>query len=139
MDWDPYPSHNSLSAHLCFIIRLDINLNYDWLEFKKVRLDIIMALQPPLVVLTLFLLVGHRRLAGSNKPSHYDHRLILCAVGILARGAGLALRPHRDRKCRSTEIIMCAVGHLLVHESSKCRSTEIIMRAVGHLLVHERI
>ncbi len=84
------------------------------------------------------LLVGHRRLAGSNKSSHYDHRLILCAVGtLLARGAGLALRPHRDRKCRSTDIIMCAVGYLLVHESSKCRSTEIISHAVGLLLVHE--
>ena len=54
------------------------------------------------------MLVGHRRLAGSDKSSHCDYRLtILCAVGtLLARGAGLALRPHRDRKCRSTDIIM---------------------------------
>ncbi len=53
------------------------------------------------------MLVGHRRLAGSDKSFHYDHRLIiLCAVGtVLARGAGLALRPHRDKKCRSTDII----------------------------------
>ena len=53
-------------------------------------------------------LVGHRSLAGSIKSSHCDYRLIiLCAVGtLLARGAGLALRPHRDRKCRSTDIIM---------------------------------
>jgi hypothetical protein len=89
--------------------------------------------------MTRGMLVGHRRLAGSNKSSHYDRRLIiLCAVGtLLGRGAGLALRPHRDRKCRSTEIIMCAVGRLLVHESSKCRSTEIIMCAVGLLLLHE--
>ena len=28
-----------------------------------------------------YMLVGHRRVAGSNKSSHYDHRLILCAVG----------------------------------------------------------
>ncbi len=82
--------------------------------------------------------IGDQQLAGSNKSSHYDHRLILCAVGtLLARGAGLALRPHRDRKCRSTDRIMCAVGHLLVHESSKCRSTEIISCAVVLLLVHE--
>jgi hypothetical protein len=66
------------------------------------------------------MLVGHRRLAGSNKSSHYDHRQTLCAVGtLLARGAGLALRPHRDRKCRSTEIIMCAVG--LLQEDPKHR------------------
>jgi hypothetical protein len=53
-------------------------------------------------------LVGHRRLAGSDKSSRHDHRLIiLCAVDtLLARVAGLALRPHRDRKCRSTDIIM---------------------------------
>ena len=58
--------------------------------------------------MTRGMLVGHRRLAGSNKSSHCDYRLtILCAVGtLLARGAGLALRPHRDRKCRSTDIIM---------------------------------
>ena len=58
--------------------------------------------------MTRGMLVGHRRLAGSNKSSHYDRRLIiLCAVGtLLGRGAGLALRPHRDRKCRSTDIIM---------------------------------
>ena len=58
--------------------------------------------------MTRDMLVGHRRLAGSDKSSHYDHRLIiLCAVGtLLARGAGLALRPHRDRKCRCKDIIM---------------------------------
>ena len=86
--------------------------------------------------MTRGMLVGHRRLAGSNKSSHYDHRLIiLCAVGtLLARGAGLALRPHRDRKCRSTGIRMCAVGTLTArgaglalrpHRDGKCRSTKI--------------
>ena len=58
--------------------------------------------------MTRGMLVGHRRLAGSNKSSHCDYRLIIpCAVGtLLARGAGLALRSHRDRKCRSTDIIV---------------------------------
>ena len=84
------------------------------------------------------MLEGHKLVAGSNKSSYYDHRLTWCAVGSLpARGAGLALRPHRDGKCRSTEIIMCAIGHLLVHESGKCRSTEMISCAVGLLLVHK--
>jgi hypothetical protein len=31
--------------------------------------------------MTRGMLVGHRRVAGSNKSSHYDHRVILCAVG----------------------------------------------------------
>jgi hypothetical protein len=77
--------------------------------------------------MTRGMLVGHRREAGPNKSSHYDHRLVLCAVDtLLARSAGHALRPHCDRKCRSTEIIMCTVGLLLVHESKKSRSTEKI-------------
>ena len=81
------------------------------------------------------MLVGHRLVAGSNKSSYNDHRLTWCAVGSLpARGAGLALRPHRDRKCRSTGIRICAVGTLMArgaglalrpHRDEKCRSTMI--------------
>jgi hypothetical protein len=52
MGWDP--SHNSFSVHICFIIRLDINY-----EFNKVKLNVILALLPPVVVLTLFFITKH--------------------------------------------------------------------------------
>ncbi len=32
---------------------------HDWLEFNKVKLNIIMALRPPLLVLTLFFTTKH--------------------------------------------------------------------------------
>jgi hypothetical protein len=54
---DQEPSHDSLSVHLSFIIWLDIY--YDWLEFNKVKLNIILALRPPLVVLTHFFITKH--------------------------------------------------------------------------------
>ena len=78
-------------------------------------------------------MVGHRRLAGSNKSSHCDYRLIiLCAVGtLLARGAGLAFRPHRDRKCRSTDIIMCAVGLVLTEAQKRFREFRLLTERFG--------
>ncbi len=55
MDWDP--SQHSFFVHIYFIIWLDII--YDWLEFNKVKLNIILALRPPLVVLTHFFITKH--------------------------------------------------------------------------------
>ena len=39
-------------------------------------------------------MVGHRHVAGSNKSSHYDRRLILCAVG------SVQVRLGTDKSCR---------------------------------------
>ena len=36
-----------------------LDINYDWLEFNKVKLNIIMALWPPLVVLTRFFITKY--------------------------------------------------------------------------------
>ena len=44
--------------------------------------------------MTRGMLVGHRRVAGSNKSSHYDHRLIPCAVG------SVPVRLHMYKPCR---------------------------------------
>jgi hypothetical protein len=67
-------------------------------------------------MITDLLFVGYTLVAGSNKSSHYDHRLIQRAVGsapvqpawykqVVLSCAG---------KSRSTEIAVCAVGQLLV-------------------------
>ncbi len=45
--------------------------------------------------MTRGMLVGHRRVAGSNKSSHYDHRLIPCAVGSVPVRLGI-YKPCRE-------------------------------------------
>ncbi len=49
MDWDP--SDNSLSQST-YVLLFDQTLNYDWLEFNKVKLNII-------IVLSLFFITKH--------------------------------------------------------------------------------
>jgi hypothetical protein len=46
-------------------------------------------------VIGVYLLVGHRRVAGSNKSSNYDHRLIPCAVGSVPVRLGI-YKPCRE-------------------------------------------
>ncbi len=47
--------------------------------------------------MTRGMLVGHGRVAGSNKSSHYDHRLILCAVD------SVPVRLGTNKGCRDRE------------------------------------
>ena len=47
--------------------------------------------------MTRGMLVGHRRVAGSNKSSHYDLRLIPCAVGSVPVRLGIGIhKPCRE-------------------------------------------
>jgi hypothetical protein len=82
-----------------------------------------------------YLLVGHRLVAGSYKSS--VNLELLCSRLITHYWYSMASHTSRARKCRSTEIIVCAVGSSPVRlgitsgaGAGESRSTEIIMSVV---------
>jgi hypothetical protein len=69
------------------------------------------------------LLVGHRRVAGSNKSSHCDHRLILCAVGSIPVQLDIykSCRCREEPKHRDNNVCSRTLTGTLIREEPKHR------------------
>ena len=70
---------------------------------------------------SLTMLVGHRRVAGSNKSSHYDHRVILCAVGSIPVQLDIYKSCREEPKHRDNNMCSRTLTGTLIREEPKHR------------------
>ena len=68
-----------------------------------------------------FMLVGHRRVAGSNKSSHYDHRVILYAVGSIPVQLDIHKSCREEPKHRDNNMCSRTLTGTLIREEPKHR------------------
>ena len=71
--------------------------------------------------MTRGMLVGHRRVAGSNKSSHYDHRLIPCAVGSVPVRLGIYKSCREEPKHRDNNVCSRILTGTCIQEEPKHR------------------
>ncbi len=79
-------------------------------------------LASPITIILYTVLVGHRRVAGSNKSSHYDHRLIPCAVGSVPVRLGMMYKTCREEpKHRNNNVCSRTLTGTWIQEEPKHR------------------
>ncbi len=71
--------------------------------------------------MTRGMLVGYKRVAGSDKSSHYDYRLILCAVGSIPVQLDIYKSCREEPKHRDNNMCSRTLTGTLIREEPKHR------------------